>query len=51
MKLGDAVEKVIHTIAPGIKQCGACKERKKFLNEEPGKIYTKFKNNFNSNFR
>lgn len=51
MRLGDAAEKIIHAVAPNIKQCGACKKRKQWLNETPEKVYTKFKNNFNSNFK
>ena len=51
MKLGDVVEKVIHTVSPNTKQCKACVKRKEFLNEAPAKIYTKFKNNLNATFR
>jgi hypothetical protein len=51
MKLGDAVESVIHTVAPNIEQCPACKKRKQLLNDAPEKIYTKFKNNLNSIFK
>ena len=51
MKLGDAVETVIHTVAPNIKQCSKCKQRKQKLNDAPEKIYNKFKNNFNAVFK
>jgi len=50
MKLGDAVEKAIHTVAPNIKPCTACNRRRQRLNEAPEKIYTKFKNNLNAIF-